>query len=159
MRHLPALLSNITHRIALPTRNSVQSIRLVIVAEGSHPFPSRTRKLSPHAPMVLPFGGRVGRRQAFFLYPEGFAKPESLTRSSPSRLSRRRAGQARTVSRVVSTLLRVLRTRGTRRVRCACGFLRVLVPRLLRVRALLFLGLCNDRFLWDRSLGKWRCAG
>ena len=66
MRHLPALLFRITHRIALPTRNSVHSIRLVIVAEGSHPFPSRTRKLSPHAPMVLPTGGRVGRRQAFF---------------------------------------------------------------------------------------------
>ena len=67
MRHLPALLVNITHRIALPTLHSVQSIRLVIVAEGFHPFPSRTRKLSPHAPMVLPTGGRVGRRQAFFL--------------------------------------------------------------------------------------------
>src|SRR5580700_9890241 len=36
----------------------------VIVAQGSHPFPSRTRKLSPAAPMVLParVGGRVGRR-------------------------------------------------------------------------------------------------
>ena len=66
MRHLPALLVSTTHRIALPTLHSVQSIRLVIVAEGSHPFPSRTRKLSPHAPMVLPTGGRVGRRQAFF---------------------------------------------------------------------------------------------
>jgi hypothetical protein len=35
----------------------------VIVAQGSHPFPSRTRKLSPAAPMVLParVGGRVGR--------------------------------------------------------------------------------------------------
>ena len=67
MRHLPALLLSITHRIALPTLHSVQSIRLVIVAEGFHPFPFRTRKLSPPAPMVLPIGGRVGRRQAFFL--------------------------------------------------------------------------------------------
>ena len=30
------------------------------------PFPSRTRKLSPSAPMVLPLGGRVGRCQTFF---------------------------------------------------------------------------------------------
>ena len=35
----------------------------VAIAEGSHPFPSRTRKLSPPAPMVLGTGvpGRVGR--------------------------------------------------------------------------------------------------
>src|SRR5580692_8273241 len=35
----------------------------VIVARGSHPFPSRTRKLSPSAPMVLHARvcGRVGR--------------------------------------------------------------------------------------------------
>src|SRR5271168_4037205 len=36
----------------------------VIVAKGFHPFPSRTRKLSPSAPMVLHARvcGRVGRR-------------------------------------------------------------------------------------------------
>ena len=36
----------------------------VIVARGIHPFPSRTRKLSPSAPMVLhaQVCGRVGRR-------------------------------------------------------------------------------------------------
>jgi tetratricopeptide (TPR) repeat protein len=35
----------------------------VAMAEGKHPVPSRTRKLSPPAPMVLPgrLGGRVGR--------------------------------------------------------------------------------------------------
>src|SRR5258705_3446294 len=35
----------------------------VIVAKGFHPFPSRTRKLSPSAPMVLhaQVCGRVGR--------------------------------------------------------------------------------------------------
>jgi hypothetical protein len=35
------------------------------MAEGKHPVPSRTRKLSPPAPMVLPgkLGGRVGRRR------------------------------------------------------------------------------------------------
>ena len=38
----------------------------MITAKGSHPFPFRTRKLSPSAPMVLPHGGRVGRRQTFF---------------------------------------------------------------------------------------------
>ena len=41
------------------------------IATGSHLFPSRTEKLSPSAPMVLPFaGGRVGRRQ--------FAPPDYL---------------------------------------------------------------------------------
>jgi len=29
----------------------------VTIAEGSHPFPFRTRKLSPPAPMVLPYDG------------------------------------------------------------------------------------------------------
>ncbi len=39
---------------------------LVMMAEGKHAYPSRTRPLSPPAPMVLgPQGpGRVGRRQA-----------------------------------------------------------------------------------------------
>ena len=34
------------------------------MAQGVHPFPFRTRPLSPAAPMVLPLrgGGRVGRR-------------------------------------------------------------------------------------------------
>ncbi len=37
----------------------------VAIAEGRHPVPFRTRKLSPPAPMVLPWrrGGRVGRRR------------------------------------------------------------------------------------------------
>ncbi len=37
----------------------------VAMAEGTHPVPFRTRKLSPPAPMVLPWrrGGRVGRRR------------------------------------------------------------------------------------------------
>ena len=37
------------------------------MAEGPHPFPSRTRPLSPPAPMVLPGrpGGRVGRCRSF----------------------------------------------------------------------------------------------
>src|SRR5947208_8728619 len=40
----------------------------VAIAEGVHPVPSRTRKLSPPAPMVLPWrrGGRVGRRRDLF---------------------------------------------------------------------------------------------
>lgn len=33
----------------------------VAIAEGSHPFPYRTRQLSPPAPMVLGFPGRAGR--------------------------------------------------------------------------------------------------
>jgi hypothetical protein len=43
---------------------------LVGIAEGPHPFPSRTRKLSPPAPMVLGARapGRVGpRRKTYFL--------------------------------------------------------------------------------------------
>src|SRR6266516_117476 len=38
------------------------------MAEGEHPVPSRTRQLSPPAPMVLPGrpGGRVGRRRDIF---------------------------------------------------------------------------------------------
>ncbi len=38
------------------------------IAQGQHPFPSRTRKLSPVAPMVLPgrLGGRVGPCRIFF---------------------------------------------------------------------------------------------
>ena len=44
-----------------------QSISLVTTAEGKYPFPFRTRKSSPPAPMVLPSGGRVGRRQTFFV--------------------------------------------------------------------------------------------
>ncbi len=46
---------------------SLSEVCLVTMAQGNHPFPSRTRKLSPAAPMVLPLdGGRVGRCQAFF---------------------------------------------------------------------------------------------
>ena len=38
------------------------------VAQGNHPFPSRTRKLSTAAPMVLPLdGGRAGRCHSSFL--------------------------------------------------------------------------------------------
>ena len=55
--------------------------RLVAMAEGFHTYPSRTRPLSPLAPMVLgPKGpGRVGSRQAirtttdnrwWFFYPQ-----------------------------------------------------------------------------------------
>ena len=38
------------------------------IAEGSHLAPFRTQKLSPPAPMVLPWrrGGRVGRRRILF---------------------------------------------------------------------------------------------
>src|SRR5690606_20100643 len=44
----------------------------VRMAEGQHPFPFRTRPLSPPAPMVLPgqLGGRVGpRRKTFYAQP------------------------------------------------------------------------------------------
>src|SRR3954469_9488825 len=46
-------------------RNDKLIVLSVVVAEGSRPVPSRTRKLSPPAPMVLhsPGCGRVGRRR------------------------------------------------------------------------------------------------
>jgi hypothetical protein len=47
----------------------------VAMAKGKHPFPSRTRKLSPSAPMVLrgELRGRVGRRRNFFGAPHSIA--------------------------------------------------------------------------------------
>ncbi len=47
-----------------------KEVFLVIVAAGVHPVPSRTRQLSPPAPMVLEGrpSGRVGHRQKDFFY-------------------------------------------------------------------------------------------
>src|SRR3954464_5514760 len=57
----------------LSTRGSRLQLRLTTSAQGPHPFPFRTRQLSPAAPMVLPSrdGGRVGRRQPFLGNPAG----------------------------------------------------------------------------------------
>ena len=46
------------------------------MAEGRHPVPFRTRKLSPPAPMVLPWrrGGRVGRRRDFISKEAAFGR-------------------------------------------------------------------------------------
>ena len=54
--------------------------RLVAMAEGNHTFPSRTRPLSPPAPMVLgPQGpGRVGRCQAVITKMKSFLPWESI---------------------------------------------------------------------------------
>ena len=43
----------------------------VAIAKRKHPFPSRTRKLSSFAPMVLlgRLSGRVGRCRKIFIYP------------------------------------------------------------------------------------------
>jgi hypothetical protein len=49
----------------------VDCMVLVVLAEGVHPIPSRTRQLSPPAPMV-PQKGRVGRRQDYAMYKTGF---------------------------------------------------------------------------------------
>src|SRR5205809_7202668 len=48
-----------------PSPHASIFVLLATSATGPHPFPSRTRSLSPSAPMVLPLrgGGRVGRRQ------------------------------------------------------------------------------------------------
>ena len=49
----------------------VQNVRLVCDAAGVHPVPSRTRQLSPPAPMVLGWTrpGRLGPRQALLFLP------------------------------------------------------------------------------------------
>ena len=55
--------------LLLSSSRAIEEYCLVTMAQGFHPFPSRTRKLSPAAPMVLPHdGGRVGRCQAFFFF-------------------------------------------------------------------------------------------
>ena len=41
---------------------------LVTIAEWKYPFPSRTRKSSTLAPMILLYCGKVGSRQVFFLF-------------------------------------------------------------------------------------------
>ena len=47
----------------------LNAFALVVIVEGLHPFPSRTRKLSPPTPMVLRGKprGRVGRCQGIFI--------------------------------------------------------------------------------------------
>ena len=57
------------------------------MAEGKHPFPSRTRQLSPPAPMILAgqLVGKVGRRlvnieEPSSLSEEGFLLAHHLTR-------------------------------------------------------------------------------
>lgn len=62
-----AYLSRIYYCVCERRHDKVNILfRLVMMAEGTHPFPYRTRPLSPPAPMVLvPQGtGRVGRCQA-----------------------------------------------------------------------------------------------
>lgn len=66
-----------SYSLCLDSLSKIEKVFLVAMAEGSHPFPSRTRKLSPLAPMVLPWrrGGRVGNCQVLFeplVNPRGF---------------------------------------------------------------------------------------
>ncbi len=74
----------------------------VAIAEGKHPVPSRTRKLSPPAPMVLPgrLGGRVGRcRNILQNGPPARAArsrcPRTLGADMPKALSPRPGGKSR----------------------------------------------------------------
>ena len=46
---------------------------LVTIAEWKYPFPSRTRKSSTLAPMILLNCGKVGSRQVFFYFPARYA--------------------------------------------------------------------------------------
>ena len=59
-----------THTASTPTQRRPPWVTRVTaaIATGKHPDPSRTRKLSLPAPMVLPprGGGRVGRRRTSF---------------------------------------------------------------------------------------------
>ena len=61
---------NSTHTESTPTQRRPTWVTRVTaaIATGKHPDPSRTRKLSLPAPMVLPprGGGRVGRRRTSF---------------------------------------------------------------------------------------------
>ena len=52
---------------------------LVAIARGPHLFPFRTEPLSPAAPMVLPYGGRVGRRQVPVEPPDAFERRGALS--------------------------------------------------------------------------------
>ena len=45
------------------------SVLPATMAVGPHPFPFRTRPLSPHAPMILLTSGKVGRRRVFLENP------------------------------------------------------------------------------------------
>ena len=55
--------SSLSHEFVSRLHRRLQRV-WVTIARGSHPFPSRTRQLSPSAPMVLHWRqcGRVGRR-------------------------------------------------------------------------------------------------
>ena len=57
--------SPVFFRVDQQYRSTRRSRRSVTIAQGTHPIPSRTRKLSPAARMVLPGppGGRVRRRR------------------------------------------------------------------------------------------------
>src|SRR4051794_41575593 len=71
-----------THGVHVHNRTTVHHVTAAIAA-GKHPAPSRTRKLSQPAPMVLhPRGcGRVGRRRTT-THPMG-----AITRWPPSAIS------------------------------------------------------------------------
>ena len=57
----------------------------VTIPEGPHPFPFRTRPLSPPGPMVLPgqLGGRVGRRRVNLPKPVKETSPAFCFSGSP----------------------------------------------------------------------------
>ena len=54
-------------------------------AEGSHPFPSRTRKLSPPAPTILTgqLVGKIGRRRGFLFGRQQIHKSKPLDALTP----------------------------------------------------------------------------
>ena len=75
----------------------------VSIALGFHLFPSRTEKLSPLAPMVLPKGGRVGRRrslkESYSLWSETLFFCIKLSWSTQRNVSRKDAKEQRKKAR------------------------------------------------------------
>src|SRR5215217_6666894 len=74
----------------------------VAMSEGSHPFPSRTRKLSPPEPMVLRGKprGRVGRCRILFFRTTRPQAPLQRGRLGAFGVSGPRSARARTTLRV-----------------------------------------------------------
>jgi hypothetical protein len=90
---------------------------LATMAEGSHPIPSRTRKLSPPAPMVLQGSlcGRVGRCQIYGPDPVGSGPSFFLSGGRAERSTQR--GLYRFMQRFYAPLVATAVFIGI----CACG--------------------------------------
>ena len=93
LRDYGCIILSCLQRLARRTSTRVNaSCGLAILAVGVHPVPYRTRKLSPHAPMVLQGQpcGRVGRRHptsrigSFFVCQLGLGHSPAAATASPA---------------------------------------------------------------------------